>query len=320
VRVLLAGATGAIGRRLVPALLAGGHEVIGMVRSEDGARAVEAMGARCVETPGARSVLADALDADATMRAVAEASPQVLIHQLTSLPQRINPRTIERDFELNDRLRDEGTRNLVDAAQAAGVERVIAQSIAFAYAPGPPGTVHSEADPLFSDAQAPKSFRRSAAALRSLESSVLGAGGLVMRYGFFYGPGTAFARDGSTAQDVSKRRFPIVGKGGGVWSFIHIDDAAAATIAALERGSSGPYNIVDDDPAPVREWLPAFAEALGAPAPMRVPKLIARLAAGSYGVLTLTRSQGASNALAKEELGWGPVYSSWREGFRTALD
>jgi nucleoside-diphosphate-sugar epimerase len=311
VKVLVAGATGVIGRRLVPQLLAGGHEVTAMVRSQDSARASESM--------GAAHVLADALDAQATLRAVEQAAPEVVIHQLTAIPRRIRPRHIERDFVLNDRLRSEGTHNLIAAASAAGARRVIAQSIAFAYTPGPPGTIHRESDPLISDEQAPKSFRRSARAVRELESAALGADGVVLRYGYFYGPGSAFARDGSMGEDVARRRVPVVGDGEGVWSFIHVDDAASAAVAALDRGGSRAYNIVDDEPARVSEWLPAFAAALGARKPPRVPEFVARLAAGSYGVATMTRAQGASNELAKAELGWTPAHASWREGFRTAL-
>jgi nucleoside-diphosphate-sugar epimerase len=311
VKVLVAGATGVIGRRLVPHLLGAGHEVTAMVRSEDSARAAQ--------QAGAHHVRADALDGAATMRAVTESAPEVLVHQLTSIPARIDPRRLERDFAVNDRLRSEGTRNLVAAAQACGARRLIAQSVAFAYAPGPHGTIHGEGDPLISDEQASKSFRRSARALRELESSVLGAGGVVLRYGYFYGPGSAIARDGSMGEDVARRRVPVVGRGTGVWSFIHVDDAAAATVAALDRGRPGAYNIVDDEPARVSDWLPAFAAALGAPKPLRAPKLLARLAAGSYGVAVMTSAQGASNALAKAELGWAPAYASWREGFTTAL-
>jgi 2-alkyl-3-oxoalkanoate reductase len=311
VKVLVAGATGVIGRRLVPQLLGAGHEVTAMVRSDDAARRAQ--------EAGARHVRADALDAQATMRAVVEAAPEVLVHQLTSIPARIDPRRFERDFAVNDRLRGEGTRNLVAAARECGARRVIAQSVAFAYAPGPPGTIHRESDPLISDEQASKSFRRSARALRELESAVLDAGGVVLRYGYFYGPGSAIARNGSMGEDVARRRVPVVGRGTGVWSFIHIDDAAAATVAALDRGRAGAYNVVDDEPARVSEWLPAFAAALGAPKPLRAPALLARLAAGSYGVAVMTSAQGASNELAKAELGWAPAYSSWREGFSTAL-
>ncbi|HXR29151.1 MAG TPA: NAD(P)-dependent oxidoreductase [Solirubrobacteraceae bacterium] len=308
-RVFLAGATGVIGRRLLPQLLAAGHEVTGMTRSPERAEQVRAA--------GAGAVVADALDAEAVRSAVADAAPQAVIHQLTALPARIDPRRIERDFVLNDRLRGEGTRILVDAAQAAGATRVVAQSIAFVYEPGPRGTIHREQDPLVRNP--PPSFARSARAVAELEQSVLGAGGVVLRYGYFYGPGSAISAAGSMGEDVRRRRMPVVGRGAGVWSFIHVDDAAAATVAALQAGSGGVYNIVDDEPAAVAEWLPALAHALGAPRPLRVPTPIARLAAGSYGVATMTRAQGASNALAKRELGWTPAHPSWREGFRTAL-
>jgi len=309
VRIFLAGATGVIGRRLVPLLLADGHQVTGMTRS---AQKLEQLRASGVEP-----VLADALDAAAVGAAVAGAQPDAVIHQLTALPARIDPRTIERDFELNDRLRSDGTRILVEAAQAAGATRIIAQSIAFIYAPGPPGTVHREQDPLVSDP--PKSFARSARAVAELERIVLGAGGVVLRYGYFYGPGSAVSRAGSLGQDVSRRRLPILGRGEGVWSFIHVDDAARATVAALAGGRSGAYNVVDDEPAPVSQWLPALAEALGAPRPLRVPALLARPLAGSYGVASMTRAQGACNELARRELGWAPEHASWREGFRSAL-
>ncbi len=309
-RVFLAGATGAIGRRLVPLLLAQGHHVTGMVRSSERVDALQAL--------GAEPAIADALDATAVRTAVQEARPEAVIHQLTSLPRRINPRKIERDFGLNDRLRSEGTRHLVEAAQAAGVTRIVAQSIAFAYAPGPPGTVHTEQDPLF--LQAPKAFARSARAVHELETEVIGAGGLVLRYGYFYGPGTSISRQGSIGEDIARRRLPLVGSAQGVWSFVHIDDAAEATLAAISRGGPGAYNVLDDDPAPVSQWLPALADSLGAPRPVRVPAFIARLAAGSYGVMTMTQAQGASNELAKRELGWEPRHRSWREGFRSGLD
>jgi nucleoside-diphosphate-sugar epimerase len=308
-RVFVAGATGAIGRRLVPMLIAGGHQVTGMIRSAQRIDALRAL--------GAEPAIADALDAEAVRSAVSDARPDAVIHELTALPARIDPRKMERDFALNDRLRSEGTRHLVDAARAAGADRIIAQSIAFAYAPGPAGTLHGERDPLF--LQAPKPFRRSVEALRDLDSAVLGAGGVVLRYGYFYGRGSAISTGGSIVEDVARRRLPIVGAGGGVWSFIHVDDAARATVAALTSSSSGAYNIVDDDPARVSDWVPALAAAIGAPRPFRVPTLIARLAAGSYGASAMTEAQGASNELAKHELGWSPQLASWREGFRAAL-
>jgi len=310
VRVFLAGATGVIGRGLLPMLLAEGHHVTAMTKSPEKVEALRAA--------GAEPVLADAFDAAAVEAAVTGARPQAIINQLTSIPHRIEPRKIERDFELNDRLRGEGTRILVRAAQAADGARVIAQSIAFAYAPGPHGTLHREQDPQLLDL-APSDFRRSARAIADLESAVLGAGGIVLRYGYFYGPGSAISRTGSMGEDVARRRLPIVGGGGGVWSFIHVDDAARATVAALSLERSGTYNVVDDEPAPVSQWLPALADALGAKRPRRVPAFVARLLAGDYGVATMTRAQGASNELAKRELGWLPEHPSWREGFRSGL-
>jgi nucleoside-diphosphate-sugar epimerase len=308
-RVFLAGATGAIGRRLVPMLIAEGHEVTGMTRSPEKAEELR--------VAGAEPVVTDALDRASVQAAVRKARPEAVIHQLTALPQRIDPRKIERDFALNDRLRSEGTRLLVDAAKAAGARRIVAQSIAFAYAPGPPGTLHRESDPLFLDP--PKSFRRSALALADLESTVLGASGIVLRYGYFYGPGTSMSSRGSMAEDLARRRLPIVGRGTGVWSFVHIDDAARATVASLSHEGPAVYNIVDDDPGTVAEWIPALAAAVKAPRPWRVPAALARLMAGEYGTLVMTRGQGASNELAKRELGWQPEHASWREGFRTAL-
>jgi nucleoside-diphosphate-sugar epimerase len=309
-RVFLAGASGAIGRRLVPMLLADGYEVTGTTRSP--ARAKE------LEARGAQAVVLDALDEQAVRDAVLRAAPAVVIHQLTALPQRIDPRKMRRDFALNDRLRSEGTRILVAAAQQAGAQRMLAQSIAFAYAPGPPGTLHRERDPLLE--HAPPSFERSARAVRELERTVLAADGLVLRYGYFYGPGTAISPGGSIGQDLRRRRMPVIGGGEGVWSLIHIEDAATATLAAITAGPSGAYNIVDDHPARVADWLPALADAVGAPRPMRVPAWLARLAAGSYGVSVMTEAQGASNELAKQQLGWTPAHPDWRVAFATELE
>ena len=310
-RVFLAGATGAIGRQLVPLLLSAGHQVTGMTRSSQRARELQ--------DAGAEAIVADALDRDAVHAAVAQARPEAVIHQLTAIPALIDPRTIERDFALTNRLRGEGTRHLVAAAQAAGAQHFIAQSIAFAYASGPPGTTHPEGDPLLSEQQAPKSFKGAARALGELERAVLGANGTVLRYGYFYGPGNSIAREGTMAAELRRRRVPVVGGGRGVWSFIHIEDAARATVAALAHAGPAVFNVVDDAPAAVAEWLPALAKALGAPPPWRVPSFIARPLAGGYGIQTMTRAQGASNALAKHELDWRPRYPSWREGFRDGL-
>jgi nucleoside-diphosphate-sugar epimerase len=311
VRVFLAGATGAIGRPLVARLLAKGHEVIGSTRSPERARQLE--------QAGASAVVLDALDREAVIAAVSAAAPQAVIHELTALPQRIDPRKMVRDFALNDRLRTEGTQILLDAAAAAGAKRILTQSIAFTYAPGPPGTVHPESDPLMRGEDTSPTYARSADALRELERLTLRAGGLVLRYGYFYGTGTAICAEGSIGREMRRGRMPIVGGGGGVWSFIHIEDAAAATLAALTEGAPGAYNIVDDDPAPVRDWIPALADALGARRPMRVPALIARPLAGSYGVYAMTAIQGARNEKAKQALNWTPEHPSWRKGFTQAL-
>jgi nucleoside-diphosphate-sugar epimerase len=308
-RILLAGATGAIGTPLLRLLVAGGHEVTGMTRSPEKAAMIRAA--------GAEAVLADALDSAAVEHAVTAARPQAIVNQLTAIPPRLDPRRILRDFALTDRLRTEGTHNLIAAAEAIGGARILAQSIAFAYAPGPSGTIHDETDPLTVDP--PVQFKRSAAAIAELERTVLAAKGVVLRYGYFYGPGTAISRDGSIGTDLARRRLPIVGGGGGVWSFIHIEDAATATVAALDSPASATYNIVDEEPAPVAKWLTGLAQALGAPRPLQVPAWLARPFAGSYGVATMTSAQGASGARARSELGWTPAYSSWREGFRSGL-
>jgi 2-alkyl-3-oxoalkanoate reductase len=310
VRIFLAGATGVIGARLLP-LLAVGHEVTAMTRSQAKVDNLRAAGA----TP----VVCDVFDVEDLRATVAAAAPEVVIHELTDLPKNLDPRKAEEQLAGNDRIREEGTRNLVDAAVAAGARRFVAQSIAFVYEPtGEP--VKSEEDPLYHDAPWP--FSRTIAAVESLEKAVTqtaGIDGLVLRYGFFYGPGSGYAADGSVAAQVRKRRFSVVGAGEGVFSFIHVDDAAAATLAAVERGAPAIYNIVDDDPAPLREWLPAYAEALGAKKPRRVPKLIARLVAGRYATMLATELRGASNEKAKRQLGWAPRYPSWREGLPQSI-
>jgi nucleoside-diphosphate-sugar epimerase len=310
-RVLVAGATGAIGRPLVRQLVQAGHEVSGTTRSERRAGAIR--------DDGGEPVVVDALDRDALIAAVSAARPDVVVHQLTQIPEDMNPRKIAAEFELTDRLRTEGTRNLIEAARAAGTDEVIAQSLAFAYRfDGDPGTLKTEDDPLIG-ADAPKDFRHAQESVVELERTILDAGGTVLRYGYFYGPGTAYDPDGGAiAERVRKRGFPIVGEGGGYFSFVHVDDAAAATVAAVERGASGVFNIVDDDPAPVREWLPVYAKALGAKPPRSVPVVAARIAAGKWMTLSSTKTRGASNAKAKRELGWAPRYPSWRDGFKAA--
>ena len=308
-RVFVAGATGAIGRPLVPALIAAGHEVTGTTRSEERAEGVRAA--------GARAAVCDALDADALHTAVAEAAPEVVVHELTALPDRFNPRD-KQMYAPTNRLRRDGTRNLIAAARAAGARRVVCQSIAFAYAPGERPEVKDEDAPLALEAPLP--FGDSVRTIDEMERAVVGADGLeglVLRYGWFYGPGTYLADDGSVARDVRRRRLPVIGKGIGLYSFVHVADAASATIAAVERGAPGVYNVVDDEPAPQREWLPRYADAIGAKKPLRVPVWIARLAMGKIARMADVQA-GASNAKAKRELGWEPRWRSWREGFREA--
>jgi nucleoside-diphosphate-sugar epimerase len=319
-KVFVAGATGALGRALVPQLVARGHEVVGMTRTaskQDGLRAL-----------GARPVVADALDPDAVAEAVASAEPEVIVHELTALSEKLSLRFIrhpERSAAsiMTNRLRTEGTDHLLAAARAVGARRFVAQSFAaFRFARnGRP--VQSEADPL--DPNVPAAFRPGLAAILHLEQAVTTiewGEGLVLRYGGFYGPGTGIsvAPGAQMAGPIRKRRFPLVGDGRGVWSFVHIEDAAAATAAAVEQGQPGIYNVVDDEPAPVREWLPMLASALDAKPPRRVPRWLARLGAGDLATAMMTDVQAAaSNANAKRELGWKPRYASWRQGFAQGL-
>ena len=307
-KVFVAGANGAIGRPLVPRLVAAGHEVTGTTRSERSAEAIQAAGA----TPA----IVDALDADTLREAVERAAPEVVVHELTALPERFNPR--KRDlYDATNRIRREGTRNLLDAARAAGARRFVCQSVAFAYAPAAAPEVMDEQAPLY--LEAPPPFAEGTRVIAEMERAVLDADldGLVLRYGWFYGPGTYYGEGGSMAADVRKRRFPVVGSGSGLFSFVHTDDAADATVAAVERGAPGVYNVVDDEPATLRDWVPAYAEAIGAPPPRRVPVWLARLVAGKM-VDSMSVQPGASNAKAKRELGWEPRWRSWREGFRAA--
>lgn len=305
-RVFVAGATGAMGKQLVPRLVAKGHEVHGMTRNE----AKQAL----LHELGAVPAVADALNPDHVAEAVARARPDVIVHQLTALGG-MDMRHLKRGFAQTNRLRTEGTDYLHSAGQAVGVRRFVAQSNTASYA-RTGGPVKSEADPL--DPAPPSQARETLAAIRHLEDTVLDARwteGIVLRYGAFYGPSTHMTPGGELFELVRRRRFPLVGDGGGVWSFIHIADAAEATVAAIERGSRGVYNVVDDDPAPVAEWLPALAQMLGAKTPMRVPRFIGQLLAGEPGVVMMTDVRGASNAKAKRELAWCPAHPSWRQGF-----
>jgi nucleoside-diphosphate-sugar epimerase len=318
-KVFVAGAAGAIGTQLVPQLVAGGHEVVGMTRSASKQDLMRSL--------GARPVVADALDPDAVAQAVASAEPEVIVHQLTALSGEMSVREarhLERSFAMTmtNRLRTEATHHLLAAGRAVAARRFVAQSFGawrFARTGGP---VQTEADPL--DPDPPAALRAGLAANLYLERAVTTiewGEGLVLRYGSFYGPGTAIslAPDAQMAAPVRKRRFPIVGDGGGVWSHVHIDDAAAATAVAVERGERGIYNVVDDDPAPARDWIPELARVLGAKPPRRVPRWLGRLMAGEMATVMMTDVRGASNEKAKRELGWQPRYASWRQGFAQGL-
>jgi 2-alkyl-3-oxoalkanoate reductase len=313
-KIFVAGAAGALGKQLVPQLVANGHEVVGMTRSGSKQDLVRSL--------GARPVVADALDSEAVAHAVAEAEPEVIVHQLTALSGSLDMRHIDRFFAVTNRLRTEGTDHLLAAARAVGARRFVAQSFAgwpFARTDGP---VKSETDAL--DPDPPAALRSTLDAIRHLENAVTGAEGIegiVLRYGGFYGPGTSVSSDprADFSDTVRKRRLPVVGSGDGMWSFIHIADAGAATVAAIEHGTPGIYNVVDDEPAPVHEWVPALAIALGAKPPRRLPRWLGRLAAGEAATVMMTEIRGASNAKAKLELDWEPRYPSWRQGFAKGL-
>jgi 2-alkyl-3-oxoalkanoate reductase len=309
-KVLVSGASGAIGRFLVPQLVEAGHDVVGMTRRRDKAEALSEL--------GARGVVVDALDREAVRRTVLDVRPEAVIDELTSLPRDYDLRD-KHLYDANDEIRSKGTPALHDAAREAGARRFVMQSIAFLYEPQG-GWVKNEDDPVWLGAPMP--FGRGVNILNANEQRVVSdedLAGVVLRYGFFYGPGTYYASDGSIAAQVRKRRFPVVGRGQGMASYVHLHDAAAATVAALERGR-GIYNVVDDEPAPVRDWLPLYAEAIGARKPRRIPTWLARLFAGGSVASMATVVRGASNAKAKAELGWRPALPSWREGFLTALD
>jgi nucleoside-diphosphate-sugar epimerase len=312
-KVFVAGATGALGRPLIRQLVERGHEVTGMTRSESKTELLRDL--------GAKPVVADALDPDGVARAVAEANPDVIIHQLTAIGQ-FNPRHMERDFAATNRLRTDGTDHLLAAGRAVGVKRFVAQS----FAPWPyertGGMVKSEEDPL--DSSPPAEVRTTVEAIKYLEKAVTGAEwteGIALRYGGFYGPGTSIGLDppGEQIEMIRQRKFPLAGKGTGVWSFIHIEDAASATVEAVEHGTRGIYNVVDDEPAPISEWLPVLAKALGAKPPRHVPLWLARLAGGKVTAVMMTDLRGSSNTKAKRELGWKPRYPSWRDGFAKGL-
>jgi nucleoside-diphosphate-sugar epimerase len=311
-RIFIAGATGAVGKRLVPLLGANGHEVVGTTRSAGKINDLRAL--------GAAPVVLDVLDTEAVGRAVSEAGPDVVVHQATALSDLTNLRNLDEAFEETNRLRTVGTDNLLAAAKAAGAWKFVAQSFAgWPYAKEG-SAVKDEEAPL--DPSPPASAAQTMAAIRHLEATVVRAEaieGIALRYGGFYGPGTSLFEGGEHVKGIRKRAFPIVGSGAGMWSFIHIDDVAGATLAAIERGRRGLYNIVDDEPAATSEWLPYLAHVLGAKPPRRVPEWLGRLVAGEQFVSMMTEGRGASNAKAKRELGWKLIYPTWREGFVNGL-
>ena len=301
-RVFVAGASGAIGRRLIPQLIDAGHDVIGTHNSP--------ASAELLRTLGAKPVKLDLLDARAVREVVLDSEPEVIVHEATALANVEFGRNMDKVTAKTSELRTKGTDALLAAAREAGVRRFVAQSVAsFSRYAREGGPVKTEDDPL--DPTPPKNFGRSAAAMAHLEQAVADFGGIALRYGAFYGA----ANDG-TIDPVRKRQFPIVGDGGGIWSWIHLDDAAAATVLALDHDGAAIYNVVDDDPAPVREWLPVLARALDAKPPRRVPTWLARLLAGEAVTVMSTEARGASNAKAKRELGWAPRYPTWRTGFK----
>jgi nucleoside-diphosphate-sugar epimerase len=312
-KVFVAGATGALGQQLVPQLVARGHEVVGMTSKPEKADLVRSL--------GARPVVADALDPDAVAQAVAQAEPDVIAHELTALAGAIDLRNFEKTFALTNRLRTEGTDHLLAAGRAVGVKRFVAQSFAGWPFARTGGMIKTEDDPL--DQAPPTAIKSTLAAIRYLEEAVTGASwteGVALRYGGFYGPNTSLGNpDGEQLEMIRKRKLPVVGNGEGMWSLVHIADAASATVAAIEHGERGVYNIVDDEPAPAKEFIPAAAEVLGARKPMRVPRWLGRLLAGEVAVVMMTEVRGASNAKAKRELGWKPRYASWRQGLVEGL-
>jgi nucleoside-diphosphate-sugar epimerase len=311
-KVLVAGATGGLGRSLVPKLIAAGHEVTGMIRSQSGAAGLQAQGADVV--------LADGLDAGAVKAAVESARPEVVVHQMTALKGGIDFKRFDQSFALTNRLRTEGTDHLLAASQAAGVRRFVVQSYAGWNLQHGGSATKTEADPL--DPDPAPAQRETMAGIKHLESVVTNADGIegiALRYASFYGPTGDIGKGGSMVEMIQKRKLPLIGNGAGIWSFIHYDDAADATVKAVESDATGIYQIADDDPAQVGVWLPEFARILGAKPPRHLPTWLARPAVGDVGIAAFTTMRGADNTLAKSTFDWQPNYSSWREGFRTGL-
>jgi 2-alkyl-3-oxoalkanoate reductase len=312
-RVFVAGATGAVGRPLIPLLVEEGHEVTGMTRSPGSAEAIRSV--------GADAAVGDGLDREGVITAVREARPDVVIHQMTALSGKLSLRRFDQSFALTNRLRTKGTDHLIAAAQEVGARRFVAHSFGGWTYERRGSLVKTEDDPL--DPDPPKAARRSLGAIRHLESAATGADGLdgvVLRFGFFYGPGTTMNEGGPQVNAIRARQLPVVGNGAGIWSFTHIEDAALATAAAAtEQAPPGTYNVVDDEPAPASEWIPALAEAVNAKPPRHVPTWLARMLIGEQGASFMTAIRGASNAKAKRDLAWQPRWPSWREGFRSGL-
>jgi nucleoside-diphosphate-sugar epimerase len=310
-KVFVAGGTGAIGRELVPQLVATGHEVVATSRSPKGAEEIQEL--------GGKPAIADGLDEQTMTEAVRRARPEVVIHEMTALAGKMDLRHFDRWFATTNELRTKGTDILLRAARQAGARRLIAQSYSGWPAIREGGAVKAEEDPL--DPDPAKWTRESMAAIRHVEQTVPGAEGLegvVLRYGTLYGPDTGMTS--SEALDtLRKRQFPIIGEGGGMWSFVHAADAASATVAALDHGAPDIYNVVDDDPAPAAQWIPYLADVIGAKPPRHVPAWLGRIVAGEVPVMMMTSSRGAANEKAKRELGWKPQYASWREGFAATV-
>jgi nucleoside-diphosphate-sugar epimerase len=305
-KVFLAGGGGVIGRCLIPQLVAAGHQVAATTRS--------AAKGSMISSLGAIPLVVDALDAPALSKAVTDFGPEAVMNQLTDLPQRYNPRKLGPFYERTSRLRVDATRTLLAAAREAGAQRFVYQSLAFMYVPTGPAVLAEDANLAL---DAPEPFGAAVRATVEGERLALSADGITgvaLRYGQLYGPGTYFDQEGDFARQARRRMLPIVGAGGGVFSFVHVDDAAGAAVVALERGE-GAYNIVDDDPAAARDWIPAFCRDVGAPAPMHVPGWLVELLAGRFAAATMQRGRGASNTKAKRELGWEPRHPTWRDGF-----
>jgi nucleoside-diphosphate-sugar epimerase len=308
-KIFVAGATGAIGKRLVPLLVASGHQVVGSTRTSSKTDALRSQ--------GVEPVVVDGLNRDAVMKAVISSHPDVIVHQMTALASMRSLKNFDEEFALTNRLRTEGTEHLIAAAQAAGTRKLVVQSYSGWPNAQEGGRIKNEDGPL--DRNPPKTMMKSRTAIRKLESITVNASGIagtVLRYGSLYGPGTSISAHGEIVEMVRQRKFPVIGDGGGVWSFLHVDDAASATLLAIEQDAPGIYDIVDDEPAEVSVWLPELAKAIGAKPPRHIPAWVGRLAIGESGLFMMTKIRGSSNAKARRVLGWKPAYASWREGFR----